>query len=179
MSNEERLKKLLSDLGKATLRGVRKCPKCGTYNGSRGLCCKNKYCDAVFKEPGEKRKLSTEACKLITGSTVQVFSVRVKDKGPDYRGFVQLPLINTTISNNITALISQTTALCFVDSCERSFHTSVLKCHVSVLYFEICISIRFCNIYLYYIFIYFSNYFFLRKKAIQILCLHANIFKRH
>ncbi|XP_039310149.1 uncharacterized protein C2orf42 isoform X5 [Solenopsis invicta] len=128
MSNEERLKKLLSDLGKATLRGVRKCPKCGTYNGSRGLCCKNKYCDAVFKEPGEKRKLSTEACKLITGSTVQVYSVRVKDKGPDYRGFVQLPLINTTISNDITMLISQT-ALCFVDSCERSFHTSVLKCH--------------------------------------------------
>ncbi|KAL6434916.1 hypothetical protein ACFW04_005228 [Cataglyphis niger] len=126
MSNEERLRKLLSDLGKATLRGVRKCPKCGTYNGSRGLCCKNKYCDAVFKEPGEKRKLSTEACKLITGSSAQVFSVRIRDKGPDYRGFVQLPLIN---ANDITTLISQTTALCFVDSCERSFDTSVLKCH--------------------------------------------------
>ncbi|XP_034193233.1 uncharacterized protein C2orf42 homolog isoform X3 [Osmia lignaria lignaria] len=79
MSNEERLRKLLSDLGKATLRGVRKCPKCGTYNGSRGLCCKNKYCDAVFKEPGEKKKLSTEACKLITGTTAQVFSVREKN----------------------------------------------------------------------------------------------------
>ncbi|XP_076387540.1 uncharacterized protein C2orf42 isoform X2 [Megachile rotundata] len=129
MSNEDRLRKLLSDLGKATLRGVRKCPKCGTYNGSRGLCCKNKYCDAVFKEPGEKRKLSTEACKLITGTTAQVFSVRVRDKGPDYRGFVQLPLINTTISNEMTTLISQSTALCFVDSCERSFDTSVLKCH--------------------------------------------------
>ncbi|KAG7201044.1 hypothetical protein KM043_003395 [Ampulex compressa] len=129
MSNEERLRKLLSDLGKATLRGVRKCPKCGTYNGSRGLCCKNKYCDAVFKEPGEKRKLSTEACKLITGTTAQVFSVRVRDKGPDYRGFVQLPLMNATVSNDITSLISQTAALCFVDSCERSFDTSVLKCH--------------------------------------------------
>lgn len=129
MSNEDRLRKLLADLGKATLRGVRKCPKCGTYNGSRGLCCKNKYCDAVFKEPGEKRKLSTEACKLITGTTAQVFSVRVRDKGPDYRGFVQLPLINATISNEMTALISQSTALCFVDSCERSFDTSVLKCH--------------------------------------------------
>ncbi|XP_032685892.1 uncharacterized protein C2orf42 homolog isoform X2 [Odontomachus brunneus] len=129
MSNEERLRKLLSDLGKATLRGVRKCPKCGTYNGSRGLCCKNKYCDAVFKEPGEKRKLSTEACKLITGSTVQVFSVRVRDKGPDYRGFVQLPLISATISSDITTFMSQNTALCFVDSCERSFDTSVLKCH--------------------------------------------------
>ncbi|XP_015119737.1 uncharacterized protein C2orf42 homolog [Diachasma alloeum] len=130
MSNEERLRSLLADLGKATLRGVKKCPKCGTYNGSRGLCCKNKYCDAVFKEPGEKRKLSTEACKLITGSTVQVFSVRVRDKGPDYRGFVQLPLINATaMSNDMNTLISQSTALCFVDSCERSFDTSVLKCH--------------------------------------------------
>jgi len=149
MSNEERLKKLLSDLGKATLRGVRKCPKCGTYNGSRGLCCKNKYCDAVFKEPGEKRKLSTEACKLITGSMVRVFSVRVKDKGPDYRGFVQLPLINANISNDITTLISQTTALCFVDSCERSFHTSVLKCHVNVLYI---IRLAYCtSLFIYYI----------------------------
>ncbi|KAF7403926.1 hypothetical protein HZH68_006720 [Vespula germanica] len=129
MSNEERLRKLLSDLGKATLRGVRKCPKCGTYNGSRGLCCKNKHCDAIFKEPGEKRKLSTEACKLITGSSAQLFSVRVRDKGPDYRGFVQLPLLNETISNGITTLISQTTALCFVDSCESNFDTSVLKCH--------------------------------------------------
>ena len=137
MSNEERLRKLLSDLGKATLRGIRKCPKCGTYNGSRGLCCKNKYCDAVFKEPGEKRKLSTEACKLITGTTAQVFSVRVRDKGPDYRGFVQLPLINATISNEMTTLISQSTALCFVDSCERSFDTSVLKCHVSFIKLKI------------------------------------------
>lgn len=140
MSNEERLRKLLSDLGKATLRGVRKCPKCGTYNGSRGLCCKNKYCDAVFKEPGEKRKLSTEACKLITGSSAQVFSVRIRDKGPDYRGFVQLPLIN---ANDITTLISQNTALCFVDSCERSFDTSVLKCHVSFTLKSICEDIFF------------------------------------
>ncbi|XP_063977907.1 uncharacterized protein C2orf42 homolog [Diachasmimorpha longicaudata] len=130
MSNEERLRSLLADLGKATLRGVKKCPKCGTYNGSRGLCCKNKYCDVVFKEPGEKRKMSTEACKLITGSAVQVFSVRVRDKGPDHRGFVQLPLINATVmSNDMNTIISQSTALCFVDSCERSFDTSVLKCH--------------------------------------------------
>ncbi|XP_046752590.1 uncharacterized protein C2orf42 homolog isoform X1 [Diprion similis] len=129
MSNEERLHTLLADLGKATLRGVRKCPKCGTYNGSRGLSCKNKYCDVVFKEPGEKRKLSTEACKLITGSTAQVFSVRVRDKGPDYRGFVQLPVINTAVVDENSALITQTTALCFVDTCERSFNASVLKCH--------------------------------------------------
>lgn len=127
MASEDRLKSLLSDLGKATLRGVRKCPKCGTYNGSRGHCCKNKYCDAVFKEPGEKRKLSTEASKLITGSTTQIFSVRARDKDPDYRGFVQLPLINGEIMN-VAALSS---SLCFIDGCERRFDANVLECHVN------------------------------------------------
>ncbi|XP_043460941.1 uncharacterized protein C2orf42 homolog [Leptopilina heterotoma] len=121
MASEERLKSILSDLGKATLRGVRKCPKCGTYNGSRGYCCKNKYCDAVFKEAGEKRKLSTEASKLITGSTTQIFSVRARDKDPDYRGFVQLPLNSGEIIN-----LTLSTSLCFINGCERRFDRNVL-----------------------------------------------------
>ncbi|XP_067007755.1 uncharacterized protein C2orf42 isoform X3 [Anabrus simplex] len=134
MPNDDRLKALLSDLGRATLRGVRKCPKCGTYNGTRGLSCKNKSCDVVFKEAGEKRKMSTEACKLITGTTTQVFSVRVRDKGPDYRGFVQLPVIQNGLDgdqglDSEVALITHTSALCFVDTCQRSFDASVLKCH--------------------------------------------------
>merc|ERR1719319_518221 len=72
---------------------TRKCPKCGTYNGTRGLSCKNKQCDMVFKEAegrGGKRP-GCEAVKLYTGTTAQIFSVRLRDKGPDYRGFVQLP----------------------------------------------------------------------------------------
>ncbi|XP_011505254.1 PREDICTED: uncharacterized protein C2orf42 homolog isoform X2 [Ceratosolen solmsi marchali] len=126
---EDRFQSLLADLGKATLRGVRKCPKCGTYNGSRGACCKNKYCDAIFKEPSERRKLSAEACKLITGSSTQVFSVRIRDKGPDYRGFVQLPIVNLISSSDVIASIAQNSALCFVDNCEKSFNNTVLQCH--------------------------------------------------
>ena len=80
MPNDDKLKALLSDLGRATLRGVRKCPKCGTYNGTRGLICKNRACDVVFKEGGEKRKMSTEACKLITGTTTQVSCVNIELK---------------------------------------------------------------------------------------------------
>jgi len=132
MPNDDKLKALLSDLGRATLRGVRKCPKCGTYNGTRGLICKNRACDVVFKEGGEKRKMSTEACKLITGTTTQVFSVRVRDKGPDYRGFVQLPVVQSSdadVLDSEAALITQTSALCFVDTCQRSFDASILKCH--------------------------------------------------
>ena len=131
MPNKEDIKVLLSDLGRATLRGVRRCPKCGTYNGTRGLSCKNKACDVVFKEAGEKRKFSTDACRLHTGSNTQVFSVRVRDKGPDYRGFVQL----LTEADPLTAGVSTpdedlpNAALCFVDTCQHAFDASVLKCH--------------------------------------------------
>jgi len=45
-----RLKSILVDLGKPTLRGIRRCPKCKTVNGTRSSSCKNKQCDAVFKE---------------------------------------------------------------------------------------------------------------------------------
>lgn len=72
MPKEDKFKALLSDLGRSTLRGVRKCPKCGTLNGIRGAMCKNKACDQVFKEAGEKRKHTTEVCRLVTGTSTQV-----------------------------------------------------------------------------------------------------------
>lgn len=80
----------LSDLGRATKRGIKKCFKCGIYNGTRGISCKNKDCDAVFRDV-DKAKVNLEAVKL-TGTTKQIYSVRVRDKGPDVRGFVQLPM---------------------------------------------------------------------------------------
>ncbi|CAH0382207.1 unnamed protein product [Bemisia tabaci] len=131
MPNDQKWKAFLSGLGKSTLRGVKKCPKCGTYNGTRGVSCKNKSCDVVFKEAGEKRKLSTEACKLVTGTSTQIFSVRMRDKGPDYRGFVQLPVIQSSLDSALDSeeFIQQTSALCFVDSCQRIFNTNILKCH--------------------------------------------------
>ncbi|XP_008549183.1 uncharacterized protein C2orf42 [Microplitis demolitor] len=129
MSSEDRIRSMLSDLGKATLRGVKKCPKCGTFTGSRGLSCKNKYCDVIFKESGDRCKISTKACKLITNSIAQIFSVRIRGKGPDYRGFVQLPVVNATVQSDMTTVITQTSSLCFVDSCQKSFDTGVLQCH--------------------------------------------------
>ncbi|XP_073970212.1 uncharacterized protein C2orf42 homolog isoform X2 [Rhodnius prolixus] len=128
MLNEDRLRAMLSDLGRSTLRGIRKCPKCGTYNGIRGLSCKNKACDMVFKEAGEKRKQSMEVAKLDTGLSTQIFSVRVRDKGPDYRGFVQLPAVQPSLGENETAYLLQM-SVCFVESCQRLFNTNILKCH--------------------------------------------------
>ena len=120
----EKLKNLFLDLGKPTLRGVRKCPKCGTLNGTRGISCKNKACDVVFKERDKKKGHSADAVKVITGSTVQVFSVRLRDRGPDYRGFVQLPLVQDLEGNpadNVDPAVLGQAARCYVDSCSRSF----------------------------------------------------------
>ncbi|XP_041370931.1 uncharacterized protein C2orf42-like isoform X2 [Gigantopelta aegis] len=127
MSTSEKLKALFEDLGKPTLRGVRKCPKCGTYNGTRGISCKNKNCDVVFKERERKRGHSADAVKIITGSTVQVFSVRLRDRGPDYRGFVQLPLVQDMDGNPATVVdpsVLAQAARCYVDTCSR--HTNQL-----------------------------------------------------
>lgn len=123
MATPEKLKTLFGDLGKPTLRGVRKCHKCGTYNGTRGISCKNKACDVVFKEKEKKKGHSAEAVKIITGSTVQVFSVRLRDRGPDYRGFVQLPLVQDLDGNPAPVVdpnVLASAACCYVESCSRS-----------------------------------------------------------
>ena len=67
MAYDLKKKIFFGDLGKATKRGVRKCPQCGTINGTRGLSCKNSLCDMVFKESLEKpRRVNLDACKLTT-----------------------------------------------------------------------------------------------------------------
>lgn len=130
LDNHKKTRKLLSDLGKPTKRGIKKCPNCGIYNGTRGVMCKNKKCNVVFKEASEKRKINLEAVKLITATSRKVYSVRVRDRGPDYRGFVQLPFLHSSCES-----INQNTfshaALCFVDTCQRLFDVSILKCHES------------------------------------------------
>ncbi|CAN0104597.1 unnamed protein product [Lampetra planeri] len=84
----------LSDLGRPTLRGVKRCPKCGTFNGTRGLSCKNKTCGAVFRD-GSRRQ-AADAVRVMAGGAAAaadgpLFSVRARDRGPDLRGFVELP----------------------------------------------------------------------------------------
>ncbi|XP_070541568.1 uncharacterized protein C2orf42-like isoform X3 [Ptychodera flava] len=122
MAAPEKPKITFEDLGRPTLRGVKKCPKCGTYNGTRGLSCKNKACNAVFKDRQRRGGHSADAVKIITGSTVQVFSVRLRDRGPDYRGFVQLPLspeLQAGQPSTVDSSVLGQTGRCFVDACLR------------------------------------------------------------
>uniref|UniRef100_A0A8D0KUY5 Chromosome 2 open reading frame 42 n=1 Tax=Strix occidentalis caurina TaxID=311401 RepID=A0A8D0KUY5_STROC len=117
----------LSDLGKATLRGIRKCPRCGTYNGTRGLSCKNKNCGTVFRY-GTRKQPSVDAVKLITGSDLQVYSVRQRDRGPDYRCFVELGVSETAIQTVDGTIITQlSSGRCYVPSCLKAATQGVVE----------------------------------------------------
>lgn len=140
MASFEVKKNLLDGLGKATLRGVRRCPKCGTFNGTRGVSCKNKECDVVFKETEHKIKkpVCADAVKIVTGTSALLYSVRVRDRGPDYRGFVQLPLIQdldspggsddaeqgSSLDVASHRLVAESTAKCFI--CKKNDSNSEL-----------------------------------------------------
>ncbi|XP_041321875.1 uncharacterized protein C2orf42 homolog isoform X4 [Pyrgilauda ruficollis] len=103
----------LSDLGKATLRGIRKCPRCGTYNGTRGLSCKNKTCGAVFRA-GARRAPGADAVRLLSGAHGQLYSVRQRQR----RCFVQLGVSQTAIQTPEGTLITQlSSGRCHAPAC--------------------------------------------------------------
>uniref|UniRef100_A0A8C3KZC9 Chromosome 2 open reading frame 42 n=1 Tax=Chrysolophus pictus TaxID=9089 RepID=A0A8C3KZC9_CHRPC len=117
----------LSDLGKATLRGIRKCPRCGTYNGTRGLSCKNKNCGTVFRY-GSRKQPGVDAVKIITGSDLQLYSVRQRDRGPDYRCFVELGVSETAIQTVDGTIITQlSSGRCYVPTCLKAATQGVVE----------------------------------------------------
>ncbi|XP_041089617.1 uncharacterized protein C2orf42-like isoform X2 [Polyodon spathula] len=128
----------LSNLGKPTLRGIRKCPQCGVYNGTRGLSCKNQRCGAVFRDGAgrgssnrrqqqqqQQPQPSAEAVRVVTGSdpssssSPRLYSVRQRDRGPDYRGFVELGVDEAEIRTpGGGALLTQVSSgRCYVPAC--------------------------------------------------------------
>ncbi|XP_067939869.1 uncharacterized protein C2orf42 homolog isoform X2 [Watersipora subatra] len=128
MGVESLTRKYLGDLGKPTQRGVRKCTKCGTRNGTRGLRCKNAHCDQVFKAGEKKKPVGPEAVKLITDPAIQVYSVR--SKTADNRGFVQLPIVQDLDGNPAVVDVDIVcgAAKCYVDTCARSRNDGLDPC---------------------------------------------------
>ncbi|XP_034286545.1 uncharacterized protein C2orf42 homolog [Pantherophis guttatus] len=117
----------LSDLGKATLRGIRKCPRCGTYNGTRGLSCKNKTCGTVFRY-GSRKPAGVDAVKIITGSDLQVYSVRQRDRGPEYRCFVELGVSETTVQTADGTILTQlSSGRCYLPACLKAATQGVVE----------------------------------------------------
>lgn len=127
----------LSNLGRATLRGIRKCPQCGIYNGTRGLSCKNKACGIKLRNaaPGcrSRKNCPVEVVKVIIdsedsggkegGGGVQVFSVCHRGRGATatHLGFVELVPTDTAIAtgDGATLLTRINLGRCFVPSCRQ------------------------------------------------------------
>ncbi|XP_067262834.1 uncharacterized protein C2orf42 homolog isoform X1 [Chanodichthys erythropterus] len=121
----------LSNLGKATLRGIRKCPQCGVYNGTRGLSCKNKACGTIFRDgdnvTGRLKKGVSEVVRVVTDSGggrvggPQVFSVRQRGRGSEQRGFVELVLTDTAITTADGTLLTRVNlGRCYMPSCQQN-----------------------------------------------------------
>ncbi|VVC32240.1 Hypothetical protein CINCED_3A005954 [Cinara cedri] len=125
MANVNKIKALLSDLGRSTKRGVKKCPSCGTYNGTRTVVCKTCY---ILLKPNNNKVSPSEVCQLLTSSSSRIFSY-ISSENIDFteRGFVNFPDVNHDEIDKFD------TGICLVQSCERSFDSNVLKCHESVL----------------------------------------------
>ncbi|CAG5867687.1 unnamed protein product [Menidia menidia] len=137
----------LCDLGRATLRGIRKCPQCGVYNGTRGLSCKNKACGVSLRSaPSAARsskRCGVEVVRLVTdsedaggkdqegvgllgagpGGGAQVFSVCHRGRGATATqwGFVELVPTDTAIAtgDGATLLTRINLGRCFLPSCRQ------------------------------------------------------------
>ncbi|XP_061589320.1 uncharacterized protein C2orf42 homolog isoform X3 [Cololabis saira] len=137
----------LSNLGRATLRGIRRCPQCGVYNGTRGLSCKNKACGVSLRNASATGKISkkcaVEVVRVITDSEergekeqeggvvlgvgssggAQVFSVCHRGRGATATqwGFVELVPTDTAIAtgDGATLLTRINLGRCFLPSCRQ------------------------------------------------------------
>ncbi|XP_061822035.2 uncharacterized protein C2orf42 homolog isoform X1 [Nerophis lumbriciformis] len=121
----------LADLGRATLRGIRKCPQCGVYNGTRGLSCKNAVCGISLRnasaEARRGRKDVVEAVKVIIDGEekdnqgAQVFSVCQRGRGGAQFGFVELVATDAAIATGDRASLLSHINLgrCFMAACKQ------------------------------------------------------------
>uniref|UniRef100_A0A3Q1GEF7 Chromosome 2 open reading frame 42 n=1 Tax=Acanthochromis polyacanthus TaxID=80966 RepID=A0A3Q1GEF7_9TELE len=138
----------LSNLGRATLRGIRKCPQCGIYNGTRGLSCKNKACGVSLRNATaagrSSKKCVVEVAQVIidseersgkepegggevlgggSGGGAQVFSVCHRGRGATATqwGFVELVPTDTAIAtgDGATLLTRINLGRCFLPSCRQ------------------------------------------------------------
>ncbi|MED6253810.1 hypothetical protein ATANTOWER_003313 [Ataeniobius toweri] len=133
----------LSNLGRATLRGIRKCPQCGVYNGTRGLSCKNITCGVTLRDASagckSSKKGAVEVVRVITdseeescgkeqeaGGGAQVFSVCHRGRGTTQWGFVELVPTDTAIAtgDGATLLTRINLGRCFLSSCRQGERSS-------------------------------------------------------
>lgn len=111
------------NLGKATMRGIRKCPNCGTLTGTRGFSCKNKNCRFVFRvREGKTSPPEIAAAKILCNSELQIYSVKLVEGNDSMRCFVHLPIIEgieTLQDATEIRVIKQSAAMCYAATCKK------------------------------------------------------------
>ncbi|XP_055526462.1 uncharacterized protein C2orf42 homolog [Wyeomyia smithii] len=96
-------------------RGIKKCPKCGTSNGNRTLCCKNKSCRHSFATRPSSTKdeyFSAVQIKHSLEQSVKLYSVRKINSTKMMRGFVEIRDCSDRVEDQ---LLQHKTAICYVD----------------------------------------------------------------
>ncbi|XP_056146524.1 uncharacterized protein C2orf42 homolog isoform X2 [Lampris incognitus] len=123
---------VLSNLGRATLRGIRKCPRCGFYNGTRGFSCKNKACGIALRDvPAGGRSAKKPAVQVVrvvtngaeqANAAVEIFSVCQRGQGAAAAqlGFVELIPTDTAIATEDGDTLTMINlGRCFMPSCQQ------------------------------------------------------------
>ena len=113
-------------------RGSSCCTGCGSYNGNRAQSCKT--CGVSLRKKAkyeqEKAQPNNDVSGLLSSeeavSLKSVYSVRVRDQGPDYRCFVSLGRDGSYKCHFRDCIMVQ-------DARSRSFSAGALVCLVSML----------------------------------------------
>lgn len=116
-----------------TLRGIKKCPRCGCLNGNRSIKCKNKNCIQVLRQTELKKPLKIHAVQLITDDSnpeTKWFSVTVRGRSSEFRSFVHI--VDKTIQANELESIVNIQAICYADTCKYDPYDKNISCkHVN------------------------------------------------
>ncbi|XP_058812541.1 uncharacterized protein C2orf42 homolog isoform X2 [Topomyia yanbarensis] len=113
-------------------RGIKKCPKCGTYNGHRASSCKNKTCRHILSVPKTSRAASgsdyfaaVQVKHYSQEQSTKLFSVRKLNGTKMVRGFVEIR------DESDEPLLQLRTAICYVDCRPHTDHEGTCQ-HVRV-----------------------------------------------
>lgn len=114
---------------RGTLRGLKKCERCGHRSGMKAKNCKNSQCkkEFVFKNINRSEVIEkTRAIQLITKDDSRIYSIRVKDNKPNVRNFVKIS--DKIISSDEHSCIISCNAICYIDTCKYDSKEVNLSC---------------------------------------------------
>lgn len=117
---------MISIQARSSFRGLKKCIACGKYNGIKAKFCKNKLCKLTKTYSATKRKPVIHPVQLLGQTEYKLYSVRIRDRGPELRSFVKIT--EKIISSDNDSCIINRNAICYVDTCKYDSNDAGLSC---------------------------------------------------